>query len=117
MSDIHSVLNERKTTHGEYTEHARCTQRIMDAMMVERNWAELDPIQKESLHMIAHKIGRIMVGNPNHEDHYTDIIGYTQLVLDRLPGLASAYKPGCPDGMDNPRGFDPERDVYQEPLT
>lgn len=117
MTDIHSVLNERKTTHGEYTEHARCTQRIMDAMMAERNWSKLDPIQKETLHMIAHKIGRIMVGNPNHEDHYTDIIGYTQLVLDRLPGLASARKSESSDGMDNPRGFDPELDTVPEPTA
>ena len=109
MSDIQEVLKERKSTHGEYTEHARCTQRIMDAVMAERNWHILTPIQKETLHMIAHKIGRIMVGNPNHEDHYTDIIGYTQLVLDRLPSPETETPPVNVDHltMMMPSLFDP----------
>ena len=112
-NSIQEILSARKNTHGEYTEHARCTQRIMDAVMAERNWHILTPIQKETLHMIAHKIGRIMVGNPNHEDHYTDIIGYTQLVLDRLPSPEVETPPVGVNHptMNTPRGFDPGLDV------
>ena len=111
------LLAERQTTHGEYTDHARCTQRIMDAMMAERNWSRLSAAQKESIHMFAHKMGRIAVGDPDVNDHWDDIAGYATLVSQRLPGLASARKPGDSDGMDNPRGFDPELDTIPEPIA
>jgi hypothetical protein len=77
------ILEERKKTHGEYTEHARCTQAIMRAVQAERNWDDLpDPI-RETVHMIAHKLGRIAVGNPYVHDHYLDIEGYAHLIVER----------------------------------
>lgn len=79
------LLAERAKTHGEYSEHARCTQSIMRAMMGERNWEGLSDIQKESLHMFAHKMGRIVTGNPNIHDHWDDIAGYARLVSERIP--------------------------------
>lgn len=49
---------------------------------------KLNPMQSESLDMIAHKIGRIIAGDPNVEDHWRDIAGYATLVADRLVGNA-----------------------------
>lgn len=34
--------------------------------------------------MIAHKLARIMNGDPNYIDNWTDIAGYAQLVVDIL---------------------------------
>ena len=34
--------------------------------------------------MIAHKIGRILNGDPNYLDSWIDIVGYAQLIVDRL---------------------------------
>ena len=34
--------------------------------------------------MIAHKIGRILAGDPNHIDHWLDIAGYATLVAKEL---------------------------------
>jgi len=34
--------------------------------------------------MIAHKIGRILNGDPNYADSWIDIAGYAKLVADRL---------------------------------
>ena len=79
------LLIERGKTHGEYTDHARCTQNIMRAMQSEKNWYSLSDIQKESLHMFAHKMGRIATGNPDIHDHWDDIAGYAKLVSDRIP--------------------------------
>lgn len=79
------LLAERAKTHGEYTDHARCTQNIMRAMQSEKNWNSLSDIQKESLHMFAHKMGRIATGNPDIHDHWDDIAGYAKLVSDRIP--------------------------------
>jgi hypothetical protein len=83
-SDTDKLLAERTATHGEYTEHARITQAIMDIIQGSRNWPRLMAIQRESLHMFAHKIGRICVGDPNHKDHWDDISGYSILVSQRL---------------------------------
>jgi hypothetical protein len=43
--------------------------------------------QWEALEMIVHKIGRIVNGNPDKVDHWTDIAGYAKLVADRLEGV------------------------------
>jgi hypothetical protein len=37
--------------------------------------------------MIAHKIGRIVNGDPDHVDSWVDIAGYAQLVADELQGV------------------------------
>jgi hypothetical protein len=83
-SEIDQILVERKSTHGEYAEHARCTQAILRVLEQERNWVELPDIMRESLHMIAHKMGRILVGNPFKHDHWDDIAGYARLVPQRI---------------------------------
>lgn len=55
-------------------------------MHVSKNWSkkELSSDKQEALEMIAHKIGRILNGDPNYKDSWTDIAGYAQLVADTL---------------------------------
>jgi len=48
------------------------------------DWHELDADQQEALEMIAHKIARILNGDPNYVDSWVDIAGYAKLVADRL---------------------------------
>jgi hypothetical protein len=40
--------------------------------------------QREALDMIAHKIGRILNGDPNYADSWHDLEGYARLVEQRL---------------------------------
>jgi len=40
--------------------------------------------QREALEMIAHKIARILNGDPNYADNWIDIAGYATLVANRL---------------------------------
>jgi len=47
-------------------------------------WERLDPIHKESLEMNAHKIARILNGDPNYADSWHDIAGYATLVEQRV---------------------------------
>lgn len=51
-----------------------------DAEMAEL-WAHV-----ARLEMIAHKVGRILAGNPHFEDHWADIAGYARLSADRNRG-------------------------------
>lgn len=84
MNDIAQTLAERGKRYGEFDEHARITQNIKRAMADSPNWQTLADDQKEALEMIAHKIGRILNGDPNYHDSWHDILGYTQLAADRL---------------------------------
>jgi hypothetical protein len=47
-------------------------------------WKRLSVGQREALEMIAHKIARILSGDPNHKDHWEDIAGYAELVVREL---------------------------------
>lgn len=42
--------------------------------------------------MVAHKIGRILNGDPNYHDSWHDIIGYTKLVADELAEGGAAHR-------------------------
>ena len=50
------------------------------------NWSDMPDDMREALEMIAHKIGRILNGDPNYADSWIDIAGYAKLVADRLEG-------------------------------
>lgn len=83
MTDATTILlAERQKTHGSFEVHARVTQQLKVIMESEENWRRLTPRHKESLHMIVHKIGRIMAGNPKFNDHWDDIAGYARLASE-----------------------------------
>jgi len=82
--NIDATLSERGSRYGDFGEHARITQNIKAAMRDSPNWKALPDNMKESLEMAAHKMGRILNGDPNYHDSWHDIIGYTKLVADSL---------------------------------
>lgn len=93
--NIDATLAERGTRYGDFNGHAKITQELKMAMQLAPKWHELTYAQKESLEMVAHKIGRILNGDPNYHDSWHDIIGYTKLVADGLlpkPAPAVAKK-------------------------
>lgn len=92
--DIAATLAERGTRYGEYDEHARITQNLKSVMHGTPKWATLLPHQKETLEMVAHKIGRILNGDPMYHDSWHDIVGYTKLTADYLaPPTPPTAKP------------------------
>jgi hypothetical protein len=86
INALDALLEERGRTHGDYEIHAAITQDLKRA--IHHNVADLDrrldDDMAETLDMIAHKIGRIIAGNPAEPDHWRDIAGYAQLVANRL---------------------------------
>lgn len=93
---INAILEERGKRYGSFTGHAEITQQLKGVMLdgnglslptmarVQSRVAMLEPDQRECLEMIAHKIGRILNGDPHYEDSWRDIAGYATLVADRL---------------------------------
>lgn len=87
---IDATLAERGKRYGDFPGHARITQDIKRAMIGSGRWHLLNDSQRESLEMIAHKIGRILNGDPNYHDSWHDIVGYAKLVADKLAPRSGA---------------------------
>lgn len=83
-SSIEATLQERGSRYGSFEGHALIAQGLKKIMQGTANWVKLADDQREALEMIAHKIGRILNGDPNYHDSWHDIVGYTKLVADRL---------------------------------
>ena len=74
------VLNERQKTHGPFSKNAEISQELKFLFMRHmNNMASMPAEQKEALDMIALKLSRILSGQANYADHWTDIAGYAKL--------------------------------------
>jgi len=88
--DINETLKERGSRYGDFKTHADITQALKRVMRCEEtmtcndNWDRLSPDKKEALEMIAHKIARIINGDPSYAESWRDIAGYAQLVVKEL---------------------------------
>lgn len=91
---IDATLKERGSRYGDFRGHAAISQLIKGAMMYHSNedyekntprkWDKLSDDKKEALEMIAHKIGRILNGDPEYKDNWHDICGYAKLIDETL---------------------------------
>ena len=81
-----TILNERGNRYGTFADNASTSQaikRVMAQHLAKHN-KELDDDQWEAMEMIAHKLARIINGDPDYHDNWADIAGYAKLVSDRL---------------------------------
>ena len=81
---VDDTLKEREETHGKFEQHAFTSQWVKSGLRGSQQWNRMSNTQREALEMIAHKIARILNGNPNHKDHWHDIAGYATLVEKEL---------------------------------
>lgn len=82
--DLTETLEQRGKSHGEFSEQAAVTQAIKDEMRAASRYDTMTPVQKEALDMMAHKMARIVTGDPHFEDHWFDIEGYARITRERL---------------------------------
>lgn len=81
---IETVLEEREKRYGSFEAHALISQNIKEMMYQNGKFAHMSTDQQEALEMIAHKIARILNGDPDYADNWVDIAGYATLVAKRL---------------------------------
>lgn len=83
-----TILTERGSRYGKFETHAEITQSLKGVInsWIKANNKALAADQQEALDMIAHKVGRIINGDPDYIDSWDDIAGYARLVADRLRG-------------------------------
>jgi len=87
-TNVDAILNTRASTYGSFADVARMAQRLKNVAHTgagEQGRA-FAADQAEALDMIFSKIARILNGDPNYVDSWTDIAGYATLVADRLQG-------------------------------
>ena len=85
-SGIEKVIAERGMNYGRFEDGAEIMQQLKLIAHTSQGWERMKPIQRESMDMILHKIGRILNGDPAYFDSWIDIEGYSKLVSDWLKG-------------------------------
>lgn len=78
---IEATLAERQGQYGCYEDVAHITQEILKALRIS-GYDRMPATHKESMHMIASKMARLVCGDCNHSDSWHDIAGYAKLVED-----------------------------------
>ena len=84
MTEMQKILSDRKDKYGDFRLQADLSVNLKYVMREGVVWNEMHPYMHEALDMIQHKIARILNGDPYYEDSWIDIIGYTQLALERI---------------------------------
>ena len=81
-----TILNERGNRYGTFVNNAATSQALKRLMAehLAKQEQKLDDDQWEAMEMIAHKLARIINGDPDYHDNWADIAGYAKLVADRL---------------------------------
>ena len=87
-TNVDEVLDQRALDYGAFKDGAALMQGMKRLLAdhAQKHSKTFADDQWEALEMIVHKIGRIVNGNPDKVDHWTDIAGYAKLVADRLEG-------------------------------
>lgn len=87
-TNVDAILNERAGNYGPFATQAMIAQRLKHVAHTAagEQGKTFATDQAEALDMIFSKIARILNGDPNHLDSWTDIAGYATLVADRLQG-------------------------------
>jgi phosphoribosylanthranilate isomerase len=88
VTAVDTVLDQRAVDYGAFKDGAALMQGIKRLLAdhAQKHGKTFADDQWEALEMIVHKMGRIVNGNPDKVDHWTDIAGYAKLVADRLEG-------------------------------
>lgn len=81
---IEETLAERGARYGDFTDHAKLSQMLVDAMRFHGiKWDRMSSDKRQALTVIADKIARILTGDPEYRDNWHDIQGYAKLAEDR----------------------------------
>ena len=88
---VGDVLKERAQTHGNFRVQAHNSQLLKEYVFAKLDRRldieappETNDVIKEAVEMICVKLSRAMCGNPYEPDHYLDIAGYAQLIVNEL---------------------------------
>lgn len=79
-AEVEGILQERRSSYGDFTKVASITEGMRKAAMEGANWSNLDDQTKVALFFIMNKIARVVEGTLT-KDSIRDIQGYAELIL------------------------------------
>ncbi len=82
--EIGAILAERGNTHGDFVVQAWVAQELKACVENGPNWILMTADKREAIHMILHKVSRVVCGNPDFKDTWDDIQGYARLISNKL---------------------------------
>jgi hypothetical protein len=77
-----NIIQSRALTHGDWATRAQLCQLMQNLARNAPNYDGMYFGHREAIDMIIVKLSRILCGDPNHPDHWRDIIGYAELALN-----------------------------------
>jgi len=87
---IDATLAERGANYGKFTNHAKLSQTLQVAFKQHvRMYGQPEKYtdsMNEAIQLIFHKLARIANGDPTYVDSWTDISGYSTLIVKELNG-------------------------------
>ncbi len=85
MSDeIQALIDERGERYGDFTFHAGVVEALIQVVMSHPGWNNLLPFHKQAIRVTFDKLARTLNGDPSYIDNVDDILGYWQLVKERM---------------------------------
>lgn len=81
---IDQILSQRGKRYGDFEDNADLSQSLKVVMRDQDNWYSKNAMTCEALDNIQQKIARIINGDERYADNWVDIIGYAQLVLNKI---------------------------------
>lgn len=102
------LLNEREKTHGAFLEVSHTAQALKECLRsvdgsLDEDAYKLPCVHSEAMEMICTKLARIVCGDHNEPDHWTDIKGYAELVLKHIKAVPPGSSTnGTPDEPKDP---------------
>jgi hypothetical protein len=79
MDATRKLVEVRTLTHGDWERAAVIMDDTLEIWSKGLNWNSMSPGKRVALIEIAHKVSRILEGNPNLYEHWDDLAGYSQL--------------------------------------
>ena len=91
--DTRNLIDTRETRYGSMADNAGATWRLMEVFEKYQSWGRFTHVQKHLFYMTAHKMARMLCGDPNYIDNYDDIIGYWTRARDFVPHAKKQEEP------------------------
>jgi len=114
MTKLEEVLEQRGSRYGDFKDNAELAQKLLRIVQQSPGAKRLTPVHTEAIHMIFHKISRMVNGDPWYNDNMVDVAGYAKL----LEGFINAHNENnasyekAMDNLVHPPKLAPDSHVY-----
>lgn len=82
--NVEKTLEERGNRYGTFVDNAETIQKCLEILMEGKSAHKLWNTHREAIHMIVHKLARIVNGDADYKDSWVDIAGYATLMAKEL---------------------------------